>query len=256
MSARNFRTAMSLGEVGVFLLTEGGVRARQIRGERGTVTNVLLDINNYGNINWPTAATGMRITGTAAADTAAGTGAQQATVVYLDDAFNLLTETVELVGIGSAALVAEPYRVLSMFVSRCGTGGLNAGTLTLENTGGGTTYALIAVGEGQSSSMSFTIPADYRGCIKQLTMTNTGATSTEFVLWAREDGGAWRHLEHGYSWLTAGIDRSYEPPMAMNSAMLNPYLAPGTDIKVQARNQVAGNINFAGSLGMLLFQGV
>lgn len=112
----------------------------------------------------------------AAADSAAGTGARTIRLTYLTAAFELKTEDITLNGTTAVVTVATDIAyVESMIVLTVGSGGGNAGTISLHtNTlGSGVTWASIAVSDNQTFWAHHYVPA---GKTCYLLAVNAGAT--------------------------------------------------------------------------------
>jgi len=93
-------------------------------------------------------------------DTLLGTGAQQVTVTYLDDLYVEQTEIVDLNGTTSSSLpVANGFRAISAKVTSVGSGGQNAGTITIRVQGGGDQRIGIEIGANRSLHGFYTVPA-------------------------------------------------------------------------------------------------
>lgn len=96
---------------------------------------------------------------TSANDAAAGTGAQQVTVTYLDAAFALHTEVVTLNGTTPVNTVGANWAYLeSMVVTQAGTsGGANAGVISVMTgtAGTGTAWGSIAAPAGVGDNQTF-----------------------------------------------------------------------------------------------------
>jgi len=133
----------------------------------------LCELNNL--ITWGPADTAakVQVNSTSAADTAAGTGAQQVTICGLDVNYKFQTETLSLNGQTQVESTKVFKRVFSAEVSRSGTGFINAGTIYVIKTGTGGTlsggipptltsgWVLIVPGIGIGTSGVFTVPAGY-----------------------------------------------------------------------------------------------
>lgn len=97
-----------------------------------------------------------------AADAAAGTGARTVLVTYLTTAFVLKTEIVTLNGVTAVNMVATDLAYAeSITVLTVGSGGSNAGTISLFNAtaGGGGTLGSIAIGDNQTNWAHHYVPA-------------------------------------------------------------------------------------------------
>lgn len=108
---------------------------------------------------WLTGATALEMVSDSAADAAAGTGARTVTINALDINFAEVTLTVTLNGVTPVALASNVYRINAVTVATAGSGGVNTGTLTLRNTGAGTTRATVPAGVGRSRGSYYTVPA-------------------------------------------------------------------------------------------------
>lgn len=89
-----------------------------------------------------------------AADAAAGTGAQTVTIIYYDASMNgPFTETITLNGITAVNTVSTTMAFIEkIFVATVGSGGGNAGTLTLTTAAGGagTTIGTVMPGDNRT----------------------------------------------------------------------------------------------------------
>lgn len=108
---------------------------------------------------WMTGATSLEIVSASALDTAAGTGARTFTVSALDVNFAPVTFTVTMNGLTPVAFPQQIYRLNRVVIASAGSGGTNAGDITIRNTGGGTTRAIVRAGFGITRSSAYTVPA-------------------------------------------------------------------------------------------------
>jgi len=91
-------------------------------------------------------------------DTSAGTGVRTVLISGLDSARAVITETVTLNGTLPVNTVNSFLRV-NLFTSvTSGSGGVNAGDITLRVTGGGTTQSIMRAGYGFGRSAVYSIP--------------------------------------------------------------------------------------------------
>lgn len=145
-------------------------------GNNESVGTSIVPICNGGNYQTPTGTITLAAISSDTNDTAAGTGAQQITLVYLDTNFDEQTATIEMNGTtettGTVTGVKRLYRV---YVSRSGTYATQAaasqnGTITVRVAGAGATWATIptlatSFGPGQSLIGAYTVPAGYTAFI-------------------------------------------------------------------------------------------
>jgi hypothetical protein len=94
-----------------------------------------------------------------AADAAAGTGAQELTVAYLDDTGALQTEAKATNGTTVVASTASDiWRILGAWVSAVGSGLKNAGAISIRHTSDTPVYAKILAGENMLAPGAYTVP--------------------------------------------------------------------------------------------------
>ena len=129
----------------------------------------------------------------------AGTGAQTLTLEGLNGSGVQISETVTMDGTTNVTTSSSFLRLYRAYVATAGSGGTNAGTITVTTTTGGLTLCTIAAGLGQSQIGHFTIPASKTGYITRYMASlgpgggAAGARSGIFRLLARESGtGSWR----------------------------------------------------------------
>lgn len=136
------------------------------------------DIWEAGGIYpWMTGATSLEIVSSSALDTAAGTGARTFAVSALDVAFAEVTFVVTLNGITPVAFPQQIYRINRVVIASAGSGGVNAGAITIRDAGGGTVRTLIPAGFGISRSSAYTVPAGKSLYIATYTMSINRPTS-------------------------------------------------------------------------------
>lgn len=134
-----------------------------------TLTTTMAPITQAGTYQTPTTAQALEVVSSSANDTAAGTGAQQVTIIGLDSNWGEVEVEVEMNGTTAVALGTNLIRVYRWYVSRSGTyatetAGSHAGTLTLRASGGGTTWDTMPVSPfaiGQSQIGVYTVPDGY-----------------------------------------------------------------------------------------------
>lgn len=133
----------------------------------GIATTTLSPIGTAMTYKTPTAATALEFVSSDANDTAAGTGAQQITIIGLDANWAEVSQTIETNGTTAVALSTNLIRLYRWYVSRSGAyastaGGSHVGTLTIREAGAGATWTQIglygAFGLGQSEIACYTVP--------------------------------------------------------------------------------------------------
>lgn len=184
-----------------------------------------------GSYNFLASAETIRVAaGGDVADTAAGTGAQQITVQGLDANGDEQTVTIETNGASASTSTTETFwRVNRAFVSRVGSGDVNAAAVSIETTGG-TEIARIGAGASQTEQAVYTIPRGYKGTIPYAQLT-TDANSANAILRIRQHATvadtsqAMRTVSRGYG-LQGSVNRSFHA---------NNTLPALTDIWVEAQ---------------------
>jgi hypothetical protein len=114
-------------------------------------------------------------------DTSAGTGAQSITVNYLDSSFALHAETLSLNGTSAVNTVGTNYAYIeSIMVASIGSGGVNAGVISMFVGAGGTgaTIGSIAVGDQQTWWAHHYVPT---GVTCYVLCLNSGANGVQGI---------------------------------------------------------------------------
>lgn len=136
-----------------------------------------------GTYPWMTAATSLEIVSSSANDTAAGTGARTVQIQGLDANYVEVNQTITLNGVTPVAVPTQIFRINAALVVTAGSGNTNAGTVTIRDSGGGTTRAVLQAGYGISRQSQFTIPAGYTGIINTFLLSiNRPSTSRDSTL--------------------------------------------------------------------------
>ena len=120
-----------------------------------------------GSLAYLTSAENFRIqAGGNAADTAAGTGAREVHITFLDANYAQVTETLATAGASASTSTAVTgLRVLRVACGACGSNESNVGDITIEAVTATTTQALVPAADGQSQQLHYTIPAGKTGYV-------------------------------------------------------------------------------------------
>lgn len=130
-----------------------GMRTVRTFGRNVAVSSTFVPVARGGNYRTPQvgSVTALRIkAGGNANDTSTGTGARAVTLVGLNAAGDVITETLETAGASASAPTTQTFlRLTDAFVSASGTyatqsAGSHAAAITIENAAGGTDWAVIA----------------------------------------------------------------------------------------------------------------
>jgi hypothetical protein len=125
-----------------------------------------------------------------------GTGALTLTIEGLDSDYNEVSETITLNGVGAVVTTQTFIRVNRAYVVTAGSGGTNAGAITITASTDGTVQATIVAGNGQTTNAIYTVPNGYTALITGFDCSNgpgSAASSLRVDLMTRAYGtGSWR----------------------------------------------------------------
>lgn len=162
----------------------------QLSGYNGDVDTTWETLWSNGTITFPTVATVMKVSSSAAADTnTSGTGAWTVRVTGLDSNYNVISETLALNGQTAVNTVNSYLRINGFAVTETGTDKTAAGTIYIGDgvvTAGvpATVYDEIPVEWNARQTAVFTIPAGFTGYITYSRLTFAQASGTNAV-WGR-----------------------------------------------------------------------
>lgn len=182
-----------------------------------------------------------------AADTAAGTGAQAVDITYLDDDGLMQTVTIETNG-GSQDIGISGIRSVRGRVSRSGSGGVNAGLITLRHV---TTIAnvfwTIPAGDMQTNVAAVTVPSNRRAIITNgmFIPDRSGSIIVKGHFAVRYQGN------EGFTpkFLIQGSDVSNPTP---NQGVIN--LPPLADVKLRAGSVSSVNAEVGGQFDYCFYE--
>ena len=122
-----------------------------------------------------------------AADTAAGAGAREVTVIGIDASLAEVSETITTSGAGASAYTTTSFwRTYRAFVSSVGTYGVNnTGDLTIENAADDA--LIITAGEGQTQHGAYTIPIGKVGYLLTVDIDTDATKRADFRLFVRKN---------------------------------------------------------------------
>jgi len=146
----------------------------------GTGTGAV-DVCEQGSI-YPflSSAVTLKVSSASANDAAAGTGARTVQIQGLDASFNPLVETITLNGTTAVNTVNQYYRINGFAVTSAGSGGVNAGDITLQIVAGGSIQGIIRAGIGNSQQAVYTVPAGYIGILDSAQFSMSGPPATNY----------------------------------------------------------------------------
>jgi len=135
------------------------------------------------------------IVSTSANDTAAGTGARTVYITGLDTNYAVQSETLTLNGVAKVTSANTYRRVNYAYVVSAGSGGVNAGDLTLcHTTTTANVFFVLRTGTNQTQESAYTIPAGYTGYLRHIeaTVYNNASSVGLMSIWTRPYGNAVR----------------------------------------------------------------
>lgn len=149
-----------------------------------------------GAYSFPASAITTRIVSADDTDAADGQGARTVRISGLDSSYYEIGETATLSGTDSVDLTNSYLRINEAYVATAGTGGVNAGAITIGSSDT-TTIAYIPASEGRLQQAIYTVPADYpiANIISWYAATYDSAGSQTVSLQIRPPGGAWQTID-------------------------------------------------------------
>lgn len=201
-----------------------------------------------GLFPYQTSAVQLEVVSDSENDTAAGTGARSVLIIGLDASWAQITEVVALNGTTPAPTVQTFFRVNAFRIVTAGSGGENAGTITLRVAGAGASQAVMLPGEGQCMRAVFTVPLGFTAYLVDAFVAISRAGANEFLevsLRARTNLGPWitRNI---FSVSANGLSTTQIMPRLFGA------LPEKTDIRWTATNVSANNTGAQATFIVLL----
>lgn len=131
-----------------------------------------------------------------AADAAAGTGLRTVSIQGLDQNWDRVSETLTLNGTTPVQSVNTYRRVHTMQGVTAGSGGFNAGTITIRHaTTEANVFLFMQIGTNQTNCSGFTIPAGYAGYLLSTfgTLRGTAKGTADCVFASRGPNSVFRY---------------------------------------------------------------
>lgn len=173
-------------------------------------------IDGGGDLNLLASAEILKVSSGSANDTSNGTGARTVEVSGLNANYVEVSEVVTLNGVSAVATINSFLRVFSVKVKSVGSGGSNAGVISVKDNANSVTLATVRVGLNRSYHGAFTIPAGYYGYIGSAHVVLDYPVS----IMIRDANGYWDTADTFYQTVT-------DPTLFIQ-------LAPKSDIKLRA----------------------
>lgn len=215
--------------------------------DTGTTPETVWD--GGGLFTFPSVAETIQVFSSSANDTSAGTGARTITVTGLDGSYNLSTETLTLNGTTPVTSTATFLRVNRIYVRTAGSGGVNAGTITVhQSTTTSNVFCLMQAGVNQSNSAYYTIQSGTTGFLIDIEVTagkSTSTTKAAVSLWYQRFGEA-KIRESTFS---VSDTSTYK-----GSFVSGVYLPEKTDVWLQVDSVSANNTILTSKFELLLIR--
>jgi hypothetical protein len=192
-------------------------------GNNADINGSLETVWSQGGLySYPAAAIQMKVSSSSTDDTGSGTGAQTVFVYGLDADYNEITEVVTLDG-QTEVLTAQSFlRVNRAFVVTAGSGGTAAGDIYVGTgtvTAGvpATVYAVITLGDNQTTMAVWTVPAKHTMYIHRGFFSAASNNATHYILGEfmfRPQGGVFR-IAADLTVNSGAISYDFEIPLAL-----------------------------------------
>lgn len=195
-----------------------------------------------GDYPWSSLATAqaLELVSDSANDAAAGTGCRSVNVQGLDTNYDEQNENVTPNGITAVDLANTYLRVFRLKCTSAGSGGQNAGTITVRLDGAGQVVATIDPTNNQSLMAVWTVPAGYTalctGYYKTVNKANSAAIDA--LLYARPEGEVFqlKHKTGGHTQGSTDSVHTFDPKLSF---------AEKTDLELKAISS-ANNTDISG----------
>lgn len=152
-----------------------------------------------GTYTYLTSADTLYVVSASADDDSTGTGARTLVIEGLDGNYNKITATAYLNGTTEDTVKTAFLRVYRAYITSAGSGGTNAGAITITDDAATSTLAVIPAGYGQTQMAMYTTRANHVAWItgwNACTEKNAPATDATFRLRMRDAvNGGWRVLD-------------------------------------------------------------
>jgi len=187
----------------------------------------------------PTAAGTASVVSSLAADDAASTGAREIIVFGLDANYSLVQETVTMDGLTPVVTSQSFLRIYRAYTTAVGSGGVNAGNISISI--GGNLQAYIEASEGQTHISQYTVPADkfllLTDFYAQVGRTGANDLAVQFQVRTYNENST----DNYNSWLSVLDGYPYEGTLTVDGVFIVPSKA---DIRVLA-TAAGSNMNMA-----------
>lgn len=165
-----------------------------IFGRKVYINDVIEDLWNVeAAYIFPSSPMQMEISSSSASDDVDGTGVRAVKILYLDDDYNQLEETIELSGTSSVYTAATNIlRINGMYATSVGSSGAAVGYISLTEVNKSVKYSYIAAGNNLAQQAFFTVPFNKTAYINHWhasSGSNNGGHYTNVYLMATSKDG-------------------------------------------------------------------
>lgn len=201
-----------------------------------------------GDQYWPAAAVAaasINIASSSAADAAAGTGARNIVIQGLDADGHEQSETITLNGTTNVKPTLDYLRIFRAYVEEVGSGGVNAGNITIADGTG--TFAVIPASAGQTQQATYTIPTGYRGRGLRIDVwleSKTANTVTGVFQWRKGAGYSWRT---SHTFVASNSNAAH-----IELCTASDQYPAGSDIRLRVADASADNLAVSGEFNLYL----
>lgn len=150
---------------------------------------------------YPASALTMSVVSSSAADAAAGTGMRTFLLEGLDADRVAISEVITLNGLTAVTTTKQYLRINNATGLTAGSGGTNAGTITISNAG--TTYSAIQIGDGRSQNAFYSAPSSSAIYVTGLNFSTAQGKAAEISTWVRPLNGMFFKAGSTYMFETA-----------------------------------------------------
>ena len=204
-----------------------------------------------GLYTFPTSAAALEVVSTSTNDVnTTGTGAWKVYMEGLDGSYAVTSETVNLNGTTAVATSNSYLRVYRAYITEMGidTSEANLGDISIQGSGGGTVYAQINTGFGQTEMAIYTVPAGKTAYMTKVwaSVFKSAATSATFKLITRDNSGT-NPLRKVRLFVGTAKEQSLDHQMQLPLS-----LPEKTDIILNCEEVAANNTGVYGGFDLIL----
>ena len=175
-----------------------------------------------------------------------GTGAHRVEIQGLDENWDLVTETLITNGQSTRNSTNTFLRIFRARVTKAGSGGGAAGTLSI-SVGGNTLATIDPAYDNQTLQAAYTVPAGHTAYVSRIQVTSTKDNKAAMVgLFIRPPGD-------DTVWTVKQLVEAYRNSVVVDFPV--PLVIPEkTDIELRGKNLNSGNVSIGGTFDIILIK--